>query len=254
MSSRRAVFGALVAPVLWTLYLVAVTDPRLPEPLGPYHASLALWALYVAPAAGLGALAGWGLARIPATALVVPIALLGLPLLPVASPGSLFAVNYPALFLLVGLVLLGSVEFGVRNPARIRQIVTREAALVGLGVGIVHAALAVLLRSFVFGFDLGGRGWVAVGIGVWMLVGATLEAGIPGFLYARYSLVAPLLVVVGLFGWSAFRTWTYLQDLSASGAAMGVAFTPFTGYLVAWFAVLALALLAGGLEYAVSNR
>lgn len=254
MDRGHVAVAAVATPLLYTGYLLLVADPRLPEPLGPYHASFALWALYILPAAGLGALFAWGYHPVPVTSFLVPISMAVLPVLPISSPGSLFAVNFPLLFLLVVLLVVAGVEFGARYPAQVRPILTRRAVGFGLAIGLAHAALAVVLRTVVFEFGWGGWNPVGVGLTAWMVLGAVLGAGIPAFLSMRYRLFTPMVVVVGLFTWTAVETWSYRLALEESGAAMAVAFTPFTGYLVAWFAVAALAGLVGAVEYSLFGR
>lgn len=254
MDRGRIAVAAAATPLLYTGYLLLVADPRLPEPLGPYNASLGLWALYILPAAGLGALFAWGFRPLPVTSTLVPITMVGVPFTSVGSPGSLFAVNFPLLFLLVALLVVAGVEYGVRYPEAVRPIVTRRAAGFGLAIGVAHAVLAVVLRTVVFEFGWGGWTPLAVGLTAWMVLGAVLEAGIPAFFSVRYRLFTPMVVVVGLFTWTAVETWSYRLALEESGAAMGVAFTPFTGYLVAWFAVAALAGLVGAVEHYIFGR
>lgn len=245
----EALLGALLAPIAFTGYYVLVGTPRLPEPLGPYHASPSLWAFYLGPLAALGAIAVGYRTRLTASATLATLALIGLPFYaPSALHGSLLAVNFPALFALVVVLLVAIGEWSIRYPDRARAVFTPRSLRIGLAVGVAHAVVAMLLRSGVFGFELVGSGLVSVGIALWMLGGAILTGATPGFLYARYGLVGPALVVAGLFGSSAWSTWQYLVDLQESGAAMAAAFTPFTGYLVTWFAVVAIAIGVGWTE------
>lgn len=240
--------GALT-PALVTAYLVLVGDPRLPEPLGRYHASALLWLFYLAPLAGLGAaVVGLG-PRLRVSAGLALLALFGLPWYNQGvRGGSLFDVNFPALFALVVVLVVASVEWTVRNPARARDLFTRRATRIGLAVGVTHAALAHLLRTGVFGFELAGPSLVSLGIALWMTVGAIFLGATPAFLYARFDLRTPALLVAGLFVWTAWDTWQHVLALRESGAASALAFTPFTGYLVAWFVGVALAIGVGWLE------
>lgn len=245
----ETLLGALLAPIAFTAYFVIVGTPRLPEPLGPYHASPRLWAFYLGPLAALGAVAVGCRTRLTATATLAALALIGLPFhAPSALHGSLLAVNFPALFALVVVALVATGEWSIRHPDRARAVFTRRSLRIGLAVGIAHAVVAMLLRSGVFGFELAGPSLFSLGIALWMLGGAILIGATPGFLYARYGLVGPALLAAGLFGWSAWTTWQYLADLQESGAVMAAAFTPFTGYLVAWFAVVAVAICVGWAE------
>lgn len=249
MSPRDAVFGALVTPVTFTGYLLMVGDPLLPGPLGRYHASTMLWVFYLAPLAALGATVGGTHKHLPVTASLAGFVLLGLPFIsPSAPDGSLFAVNFPALFALVVVLLVAGGEWAMRHPVSARELFTRQTVRVGLVVGVSHAVVAHLLRTGVFGIELAGPSLFSLGIAVWMVGGAVIAGATPGFLFARFRLWSPAVVVAGLFAWTAWDTWRYLVDLRASGAVWGVAFTPFTGYLVAWFVVVALAIAAGWTE------
>jgi|GEM_PF-2954653 len=250
---RHEPLGVLLAgaltPALFAAYLVLVGDPYLPEPFGRFPASAMLWVFYVVPLGTLGAaVIGFG-PRLRVSAGLALLALLGLPwYAPSAPDGSLFAVNFPALFALIVVLVVASAEWIVRNPNRARGLFTRRATRVGLAVGVAHAILAHLLRTGVFGYGIAGPSLVSLGIALWMTVGAIFLGATPSFLYARFRLVTPTLLVAGLFVWTAWDTWQHVLALRESGAASALAFTPFTGYLVAWFVGVALAIGFGWLE------
>ena len=249
MSISRALGGGIALPLVWTAYFQAVVGPRLPEPLGQYHATPALWVFYLAPLVGLGVLAVWGSREAPFAGTFVVVGLVLLPHVPGLHLGSLFSANFPALFLLVFLYLVGAAEYGLRRPDLARRLLSRRAVGIGLVLGFVHAGLALVLRTAVFGFGWPLRGLGAVVLAGWMVGGAVLAGGIPTVAFVRFRLVTPVVVVVVAFVATAWETWRYLVDLQDSGASMAVAFTPFTGYLLAWFVVVAVALLMGILEY-----
>lgn len=121
---RVPLFTALLTPPLFTAYFLLVGDPYLPEPLGPYHGEPRLWALYIVPLAALGAVIPVARSELPVTTVLAVLALVGLPFYsPGAIDGSLFAVNFPALFALVVLLFAGS-EWVLRNPVRARRVFT----------------------------------------------------------------------------------------------------------------------------------
>lgn len=249
-NQRVTLLGALLTPALFPAYLVLVGDPYLPEPLGRYHGEPRLWALYVAPLAALGAVIPAARSSLPATAGIAMLALLGLPFYaPGAIDGSLFAVNFPALFALVVVLLVAGSEWALRNPANARGVFTPQSIRFALAAGLGHAVIAHGIRTIGFGFELTGRGAVSYGVAAWMLLGATLIGATPAFLYARYRLLAPTAVVLALFAWAAWSTHQYVSELRETGAAWAAAITPFTAYLVAWFLVVALAVLAAWLEH-----
>lgn len=251
MSRRLAVYGAVLGPILWTGYLLGLGVANLPRPVGFYPASPLLWTLYIVPPSGVGMLVGWGYDRVHVTATIVPVIVALLPWtrpLPVAT---LFGLNHHLLFALVFGLLLAAVEYGARHPDLLGPHLTRRAIAIGLAFGVLHTVLAIWLRTVTFDLSWGLRSVFGLIIVAWMVLGALLVGGIPGWLLGRFSLVSPLFVVTGAFAWSALQTWEYVQALRASGAAMGVAFTTFTFYLLVWFVVLAVAVLAGGLEYRV---
>ncbi len=251
MSRRLALLGVVLGPFVWAAYLLVVGVENLPEPFGFYPSSIALWATFLLSAAGVGSLVLWAARPLPVTAAVLAIVLALLPWTASPPVSTLFHLNYHLLFVLVAGVVLAVVEYGFRNPDRIRGWLTPRAIRYGTIIGLGHLGLVVVLRTFVFDLSWGGGSLPAMLMVAWMLVGAVLVGGVPGLLFGRYRLVAPLAVVITALAWSTYATWIYLQELDASGAAMGIAFTEFTFYLVVWFVVLGAALLAGLLEYRV---
>ena len=251
MSRRLAALGAALGPFLWTGYLLAVGVDRLPEPLGPFPSSLALWGIFLGTAAGAGLLVGWLAPRLQVTAVLVPLLAALLPWTRPTPVGTLFVLNNHLLFVLVAGIFLGTIEYGINNPALTDRLLTRRAIVVGTIGGGLHLVLAVWLRTAVFEFSWGRGSLFAILLVVWIGIGALLTGGVPGLLLGRLGLLAPVALVAAAFTWSAYETWVYVKELEASGVAMAASITPFTLYLVAWFAVLTAALLAGGLEYRV---
>lgn len=249
MSRRLALLGAVLGPFVWAAYLLVVGVGNLPEPFGFYPSSLALWATFVLSAAGVGALVVGSVNVHPVTGAILAAVVLLLPWTVPTPVTTLFLLNYHLLFVLVTGVVLWVVEYGIRNPDRVREVATPRALRFGTAFGLGHLAVVVVLRTLVFDLGWGGGSLAAMLIVAWMLLGAVLVGGVPGVLLGRYGLVAPLGVLTSALAWSSYATWTYLQELAASGAAMGIAFTEFTFYLVVWFVVLAAALLAGLIEY-----
>ena len=246
---RVMLLVALLTPALFPAYLLLLGDPYLPEPLGPHHGEPRLWVLYIAPLAALGAVIPATRTGLPLTSILAVFALVALPFYsPGAIDGSLFAVNFPALFALVLVLIVAGSEWTLRNPTRARDVFTPQTVRLALAAGVGHAVVAHGLRTIGFGFELAGPSAVSLAIAVWMLAGAIVLGATPTFLYTRYRLLAPTVVVVVLFTWTAWSTYQHVQELRETGAAMAAAFTPFTAYLVAWFLVVALATIAGWLE------
>lgn len=251
VSRRLAALGVVLGPVLWTGYLLAVGVDRLPEPLGPFPSSPALWGIFLGTAAGVGLLVGWFAPRLQVTAVLVPLLVAVLPWTRPTPVATLFVLNNHLLFVLVAGLLLGTIEYGIHHPGLVERVLTRRAIVVGTIAGGLHLGLAVWLRTAVFEFSWGRGSLLAILLVGWICIGALLTGGVPGLLLARFGLLAPMTLVAAAFSWSAYETWVYVQELEASGAARAASITPFTLYLVVWFAVLTAALLAGGLEFRV---
>ncbi|WP_436343144.1 hypothetical protein [Natronorubrum sp. FCH18a] len=141
----------------------------------------------------------------------------------------------------VGAGLLGGVEHMVRARSRWLPAPgwefhisgsSRQAVLVGLVAGVMHAAASVAYAwRWGVGDDL-----VMV---IWMLVGGILMVGVPAYLLVRHRLVVPLTVAAVLFVNSV-----YSQQYAGPG-------DPHALYAGAWFIFLGITLLTGVLEYAV---
>lgn len=107
------------------------------------------------------------------------------------------------------------------------------AAIVGLFGGEVPAPPDPLEHS-------GAAFWYA-----FTAVGLVLVGLVPAVLVLEARLVAPALAVATGFAWGVQGTWLALQSPNAP-----VGPTAFGWYLLAWFLVLAVALLAGSVEFA----
>lgn len=157
-------------------------------------------------------------------------------------------VGLTVLFVLV--TVAATVEYGVRNPDAVRRTFTRRAVAVGSLAGGILVVVRVL---FDFRFD---RGIAVVPflwppsnflILLWSYGGLLVLGFAVGLLFARAGLILPGIVAGATFAWATYAGW---QALRASPEASLVVFDL---YLFGWWAVLALALVAGGIEWGVRS-
>jgi len=91
-----------------------------------------------------------------------------------------------------------------------------------------------------------------IGQTLWMFVGGLILGAIPLFLFFRWKLATPLLIVSGLFLAGGVRmTWEYS---SLNGAIPDPTFNALEGYLFFWFIPLTIAILIGSMEYFIRKR
>lgn len=86
--------------------------------------------------------------------------------------------------------------------------------------------------------------WLAYAFGGGALVGAVLAVGV-----VRYRLVAPIVVVVVLYGVAMYEMWQAME-----GPSMLLPGTPYDLFLVGWPVVLGLAVAGGFVERLVRGR
>jgi hypothetical protein len=243
-----AVVAAVLAPVVFTALLVVRGYAPVPtdQPVTPLRV-----ALFAGPLALVGAALAVAARRgAHGTAVLGTLLALTGPWLVPQDPGAatprLDVLDFGVATSLLGtaVALLAGVEAAVRWPRRVLAWATPGALRAAALVGLVHATAAVALRGVVFGLP-----W-APALGAWMVVGAVLLGAVPAFTLARFRLAGPALVVAVAFVWSTSATWTAI----ATDGPPDAAGTPFTLYLVWWFAVLGTALVTGGIEHAVRER
>jgi len=149
--------------------------------------------------------------------------------------------------LLCGLLSVGIVALIelYRAPDRVKQIIPFGSRRVVIVAASGHVFLALYVRSGIFGIPAFGSTPFGFGLGVWLLVGATIEAGLPALAFVRFRVVTPAVLLGGLFTLTAWETWTMVRTT----AALSVAITPFTFYLAAWFVIIPILAIIGSLEY-----
>jgi len=162
-------------------------------------------------------------------------------------PPTLTALNIGLTILVVLFIQAASIEYSLRNPAKIRRVFTRRAVKVGAAVGVYHALIVLALHAWLgfstaYFYTLGNTA-----IGVWTVGGAFVVGAGVGVTLTRYRLVTPALVVAGLLSWVTYESLKYTSVLRDGSSAL--AGTAFTLYEYGWYAVLLVALVAGLLEY-----
>lgn len=168
--------------------------------------------------------------------------------------------NAAGTFLSVLGLLACCAEYVARDWTAVRRSLSPGALRWALRVGVVHAVALVAVRIGILSSMYGGTtlhvllGGLNPLVLAWTALGAFVLGAVPTYLALRSRLVTPALLV-GVF--SVTLAVTTVRDELAraeAGVVWAAAFTPLTGYLVGWFAVLALVLVVGFLEYALRRR
>lgn len=117
---------------------------------------------------------------------------------------------------------------------------------VGLAGGIVYATIALWVYSFIrqesfwgLFFPVQYAGAVAL---VYVIIGLLVLGGVSVALLYRNRLVSPLVVLVSLFSWVAYRSWQSFEAARAVGADPGVSFRPDAAFMALWFIPLGIVL------------
>lgn len=253
---RDAVAGAVLGPAAAIAYLAAVGyrfDPLVAAPASGAVLSLVVTLAVLGAATVLAVRGG---VRLAVVALLVWLPMAALFPLFGRGPDGHATVLEPLADLLVGTVVFcvaASAEFVARRPDRVSWLLTPSALRRSTAAATV-TTLVVLGTRTALGLSWGLQTLFGLALVGWIAAGTALLGFVVTLLALRARLLSPVAVAVGLFAVATAQTLDYLADLATTGAAMGVAFTPVTGYAVGWFAVLALALLAGGVEYVLRAR
>lgn len=129
-----------------------------------------------------------------------------------------------------------------------RSLVTRASITGGVVGGAVHAGVAASLWNHWFD-NLGELLATKPLNGVYLVLGMFLLGFIPVLFYVGKRVVAPSVVVGGLLLLSVVGSW--LANPVRAPAAVP---TPFALYVLSWVFVVALAGVAGGVEYRLKRR
>lgn len=118
----------------------------------------------------------------------------------------------------------------------------------GMVGGIVHAGFAAFLWNYWFD-NLGEMLTVKPFNGAYIILGMFLLGFVPILLYVDERVISPVIVVAVFLLFSAVGSW-----LATPVRAPAAVPTPFALYILLWVGVIALAGLAGGLEYRRTYR
>jgi hypothetical protein len=254
---RAALAGSLLAPAALLVGLLALGyDPRFAGPSGvPSPVSLAL---LVVPTAAVGAGAALALrhgVRLTPPLVVGAYAYAATTGLFAGGPprgvGSFAAANL--LLSTTGLLAVAA-EFAARRRRAVRAALSPGALRWALAVGTLHALVLVGVRTALFEAPLSMTPFATL-LTLWLLVGATLLGATPAYLAVRSRLVVPAALVAALSaGGLAVTVRSELARRATVEVGATIGPSPLTAYLVGWLGPLALALLAGLVEYVVRSR
>lgn len=121
---------------------------------------------------------------------------------------------------------------------------------VAIGAGIALAGVTLAVHLLLARFEHGGGLAARVGMQLWMIGGAFLFGALPAYVSARYGLLSPAPLAVGLYSWTLIASWSAMVA-SAEAAGAGLTPTIFEIGLWYWPMALWLPLSVGGIEYAV---
>ncbi|MFB6269914.1 MAG: hypothetical protein ABEH83_08230 [Halobacterium sp.] len=212
---------------------------------------------YVLVLAAIGAVLAWSWRSGLDATVVLGVLSLGAWLLTRSPTGtaSLTGLNVPLTVFCVLVLHVGGVEFAVRNPATVRQVLTRRAVRWGTVAGVAHVIVVVLVRSLLdfqsIALDASAfETPTNVVVAVWSVGGLFLAGAVVGVLAARYRIALPALAVAALLGAVTLATLDAVPESGPNPARVGYLLTL---YAWGWYVPLVLAVGAGYAEYQVRD-
>ena len=134
-------------------------------------------------------------------------------------------------------------------------ILTRDAVLLGLACGLLHALVALWAYASIRPGSFGEVFSPEQAAGALLLAAACLGlvvlGAVPAVLLYRRGLVAPVVTLIVLFSWSFYRSWQSFAAASEVGATPGVTLRPDSVYVMFWVLPLAIVLVAALAEHLV---
>lgn len=127
---------------------------------------------------------------------------------------------------------------GIHKQGRITHAVI-SGIIVGLFTLLIRIVMSPVVPSTLF--DLLG--------GIWMVFGGFALGFIPIFIYDRFGVVTPIIVVGLSYAAALLFTAIRYLNLAESDAAMSASPSWLTLYLIGWLIPILLALMAGTLEF-----
>ncbi|WP_265110923.1 hypothetical protein [Halosolutus halophilus] len=117
-----------------------------------------------------------------------------------------------------------------------------------IGIGLILSATTLFVHIHIARFEHGyglapGILWL-----FWIVAGSFFLGTISAFASARYRVVLPVLIAVGIYGWTLIVSWSAMID-SAQSPGAGLTPTLFELLLPFWFLPLIVGLIVGGIEY-----
>lgn len=128
--------------------------------------------------------------------------------------------------------LVAGVEYGARDRATAREILTPRAVTVGGALGVLNLLVVAYLNHEAGYLGVSVHHPFSVLLALWVYGGSFLAGATAGVLLGRYRLLLPLLVCLGTFLWSL---------------------PGYLLYAIGWYLVVLLALGAGFLEHTSKN-
>jgi hypothetical protein len=129
-----------------------------------------------------------------------------------------------------------------------QSLVSPASIIGGVVGGIVHAGVAVVLWNYWFD-NLGEMLTVKPLNGAYIVLGMFLLGFVPVLFYVGDRVISPVIVVAVLLLLSAAGSWLANPVFAPTAVP-----TPFALYILLWIGVIALAGLAGGVEYRRTHR
>lgn len=119
--------------------------------------------------------------------------------------------------------------------------------LVAIATGLLLGVSTLLVHGYLTRFDHFGGPPSSFEM-VWILGGTFVFGALPAYASARYRLLSPVVLAVGIYGWALATSWSSMVD-SARSPEAGLTPTVFEVGLFFWPMVLWIPLVVGALEY-----
>lgn len=116
-----------------------------------------------------------------------------------------------------------------------------------ISTGLLLSATTLFVHIYLARFEYSYGLAPGVILQVWIVAGS-----ISAFTSARYHVVSPVLIAIGIYGWTLMTSWSGMVE-SAQSSGAGLTPTLFNLVVPFWFLPLITGLIVAGIEYGLRH-